>query len=708
MNQHTQNFIELNNKIIKAKDNDDLMHLLENDKLALKLYIQSIDARYKKFPSFKEKIKWMIENNYYEDFFSYYEIEAVLNLYTTACSYNFQFSSFLAAYRFYDGGYALKTNDGKQILEYFHERALITSLYLAQGKIEEAKNLLKQIILQNYQPATPTFMNAGRKRRGELYSCYLLSIDDSLNSINYNLGVSAQLSKIGGGVALDLSRLRGHGAPIKGFENQSSGVLPVAKLLEDTFGYANQLGQRPGAGAAYLNVFHWDIELFLDTKKINVDEKIRLKTLSIGVIVPLKFFELAKENQIMYVFDPYSIFKVTGKFIDTLDFDKDYDDLVKNPEIRKKKLNLSAREVLAKIAMIQKESGYPYLFYITNANKANPLKQLGRIKITNLCTEIMQVQETSLINDWDKQHEFNLDVVCVLGSLNIVNVMQNKDIEGSVRAGIKALSMVIQISRIHNAPGVQKAINEMKAVGLGAMNLHGFFAKNKIYYDSEEAKDFCNIFFMLMNYYSLSESCNLAKIHNETFAGFEQSEYMHDKYYDNYLSKIKLTPQTDVVKKLFKGFFIPTKEDWLKLRDQIKHTGLYNAYRLSIAPTQSISYINNSTSSVMPIVDKVEIRKYDSMELCYPMPFLSKETSKYYVSAYDMDQKKVLDLIKVIQTHVDQGISTVLHVKQDTSINNLIKLYVYGQKIGLKSLYYTRTKINNVLSEIEECEHCAI
>ncbi|WP_434414382.1 class 1b ribonucleoside-diphosphate reductase subunit alpha [symbiont of Argiope bruennichi] len=695
-------FFRLNNYLSLFDPENPDFSLIENDKKALNLYLDYINSKYKTFASVKDKLNWMIENDYYDNFFENYFEDDILDLFDYGKHFDFKFASFLAAYRFYEN-YSLKTDDQSFYLEHFYERCVACALCLGQGKIHAVREFLTIFLNQTYQPATPTFMNAGRKRRGEFYSCYLLSMDDSLNSINYNISVSAQLSKIGGGVAIDLTRLRGQGSPIKGFLNQSSGVLPVAKLLEDTFSYANQLGQRPGAGAVYLSIFHWDILEFLDTKKINIDEKIRLKTLSIGVSIPLKFFELAKENKEIYVFDPYSLYKETNTYLDEICMEEMYDSLVTNENLRKKKLSLSARELLFKIARIQKESGYPYLFFKTNANNANPID--GHIRITNLCTEIMQKQEISVINNYGEISEFNLDVVCVLGSLNVLNVMNKKNIRDVVSNAIDALTAVIQISDLTNAPGAKKAAEKLRAVGLGAMNLAAFFATNEINYESDEALDFVNIFFMMVNYYSLVRSNELARIHRSTFLNFEKSDYKNGRYFEKYLSEVELTIKTKKVSKLFEGFHIPTRDEWNILKENVKNYGLYHAYRLAIAPTQSISYIQNATSSILPISEFVEYRKYNTMEAYFPMPFLNKETFKYYKSAYDMDQKNIIKLVSVMQKHIDQGISLTLFLNQDDSLEKLVSYYVFAQANKLKSLYYTRIKTKNLE---KECESCSI
>ena len=162
----------------------------------------------------------------------------------------------------------------------------MVALTLARGSETLARSLMDEIIAGRFQPATPTFLNAGKKQRGELVSCFLLRIEDNMESIGRSINSALQLSKRGGGVALSLTNIREAGAPIKQIENQSSGVIPVMKLLEDSFSYANQLGARQGAGAVYLHAHHPDIMRFLDTKRENADEKIRIKTLSLPI--PMK------------------------------------------------------------------------------------------------------------------------------------------------------------------------------------------------------------------------------------------------------------------------------------------------------------------------------------------------------------------------------------------------------------------------------------
>ena len=698
INKQKKNHIELNNKVTKRRE--DGFFDIEKDQEALEVYLEEIAEKTIQFNDPIERLHFLVEQDFYYDLFKEYSEASLKEINQFADSIPFQFASYMSASKFFKD-YALKTNDKSEYLETYKEHVIIVSLYLAKGNVEQAKQFVEGMIEQRIQPATPTFLNAGRARRGELVSCFLLEVDDSLNSINFIDSTAKQLSKIGGGVAINLSKLRARGEAIKGIKGVAKGVLPVAKSLEGGFSYADQLGQRPGAGAVYLNIFHYDVLEFLDTKKVNADEDIRLSTISTGLIVPSKFFDLAKEGKDFYMFAPHTVEREYGVTLDDINLDEYYDELVANPNIIKKAKD--ARDMLNTIAQTQLQSGYPYLMFKDNANKVHPNSNIGQIKMSNLCTEIFQLQETSIINDYGTEDEIKRDISCNLGSLNIVNVMESKKFRDSVHIGMDALTVVSDDTDIKNAPGVRKANNELHSVGLGVMNLHGFLAKNKIGYESEQAKDFANVFFMMMNYYSIERSMEIAKERHETYVDFDKSDYASGKYFEKYIQQ-DIKPEYDNVAALFEGFDIPTAEDWKALAEAVKEHGLYHAYRLAIAPTQSISYVQNATSSVMPIVDQIERRTYGNAETFYPMPFLSPETMWYYKSAFNTDQMKLIDLIATIQEHVDQGISTILYVNSEISTRELSRLYVYAHHKGLKSLYYTRNK----LLSVEECTSCAI
>jgi ribonucleoside-diphosphate reductase alpha chain len=680
-------WIQLNNEIMIQKDG---RYQFEKDKEAVKSYfVDYINQNTVFFHDLKEKLDYLIENDYYEkEFLDKYSFKEIKEVFKIAYAKKFRFPSFMSAFKFYND-YALKTNDKKKILERYEDRVAIVALYLADGDFEKAKKMVKMLIEQEYQPATPTFLNAGRKRRGELVSCFLLEVNDSLNDISKAIDTAMQLSKLGGGVSLNLSKIRAKGEPIKGIENATKGVVGVMKLLDHAFRYADQMGQRQGSGAVYLNVFHRDINDFLDTKKISADEDVRVKTLSIGVVIPDKFIELAREDKDMYVFYPYSVYKEYGQHLDDMDINLMYDELAENPNVRKEKVN--PRKLLEKMAILRFESGYPYIMFQDNVNKVHALNEISRVKFSNLCSEVLQSSKVSTYTDYGQEDIIGLDISCNLGSLNIVNVMKNKSIKETVKLAMDALTTVSEKTSIANAPAVQKANKVMRSVGLGAMNLHGFLAKNKIQYESEEARDFANTFFMMVNFYSLERSMEIARDTGIKFYGFEKSTYATGEYFNKYLEE-DFSPKYDKVKKLFEGIYIPNQEDWKNLKQQIMEHGLTHSYRLAIAPTGSISYVQSATASVMPIMERIEERTYGNSKTYYPMPFLSADNWYFYKEAYDMDMFKVVDMISTIQQHVDQGISFTLFLVDTMTTRDLNRIDLYAHHKGIKTLYYARTK----------------
>lgn len=697
-------YIKLNNEVIIKDENG--KYQLEKDIEALNSYLdEHIYPRMKKFNTFEERLTFLLENSYYsKDIIDKYSIKFIKETYKAIENENFTFKSYMSANKFYQN-YALKSNDGKEILENYNDKVLIVALALGDGNEDLALNLAIKLIRQEFQPATPTFLNAGRQRAGEMVSCFLISVEDSTEGISYAVSSSNHLSKIGGGVALNLSRLRASKEPIKDIDGAAGGVVGVAKMLEQSFTYFNQMGARQGAGAAYLTVFHPDFEILMDTKKINADEKIRLASLSLGAIIPDKFMELAEKNEIAYAFYPHSVYKKYGVHLDEIYMNEWYDKLAKDKDIIKKEIN--PRQMLTKIAQMQQESGYPYVVFIDTANKEHILKDVGMIKMSNLCCEIFQYQTPSDIKGYGGNNVWGQDISCNLGSLNIANVMDNKDIESTVNTAIKALSFVSDNTNINEVPTIKNGNKASHAIGLGAMNLHGYLVRENILYTSKEAIDFSNVFFAMIRYYAIKASMEIAIEKKTTFDGFENSEYAKgiesevlSKYYtESYL------PKTDKVKSLFKGIYIPTTKDWANLLDKVKENGLYNAYLTAIAPTQSISYVQNATSSIMPIMEPVEVRTYGDSTTIYPMPFLTNENMLYYQSAYRMDMKHVIDVVSTVQQHVDQGISTTLFVTDDKTTRDIARYYIYAYKKGLKSLYYTRTKMTR---DTNECLMCSV
>ncbi|MGL4084784.1 class 1b ribonucleoside-diphosphate reductase subunit alpha [Lactobacillus helveticus] len=719
-NLNHDSYISLN-ALTKFKDEKGNYNF-KADKEATKQYLENhIEPRMKKFASLEEKLAYLVDNNYYDKkVLDLYTAKFIKEIFKLAYAQNFSFLNFMGAAKFYKA-YALKTNDNKQFLERFEDRAVMNALFLADGNEELALNLVKDIISNRFQPATPTFLNAGKKRRGEYISCYLLRVEDNMESISRAISTSLQLSKRGGGVALCLTNLRELGAPIKKMKNLSSGIIPLMKLLEDSFSYANQLGQRQGAGAVYLSAHHPQIMQFLDTKRENADEKVRIKSLSLGVVIPDITFELAKENKKMALFSPYDIKREYGKPMSDISITKEYQNLLNNPRI--KKTFISARKFFQTIAEVQFESGYPYIMYEDTVNRRNPQKKLGRIVMSNLCSEIAQVNTPSTYNEDLSFNKTGYDVCCNLGSLNIAAAMNSADkLGGLVSDSVQALNRVARSSDLDCAPSIKKGNKANRAIGLGAMNLHGFLATNHIYYDSPEAVEFTGIFFYTIAYHAFKESNKLAEKYG-AFKGFKDSSYASGDYFKKFIDE-EVSPKTDKIKEIVAKYklVIPTKEDWEELITKIKKTGIANANLLAVAPTGSISYLSSCTPSLQPVVAPVETRKEADLGRIYvPAYKINKDNYEYYEKgAYEVGPNAIIDITAAAQKYVDQSISLTLFVEDNATTRDLNKAYIYAFKKRCNSIYYVRVR-EKVLAGSEnltadecliqngaECQKCMI
>lgn len=685
----------------------------DKDKAAEREYVTGhVAANTIEFPTVATRLDYLIKNHYYNgEVFAQYSPEFLDSFYAHVESLGFEFDTFLGAFKFYSS-YALKTFDGKRYLEDFPQRAAAVALELAAGDETMAIRVADEIISGRFQPATPTFLNLGKAQRGEAVSCFLLRIEDNMESISRGINAALQLSKRGGGVALLLTNLRELGAPIKHIENQSSGVIPVMKLLEDSFSYANQLGARQGAGAVYLNAHHPDILRFLDTKRENADEKIRIKSLALGVVIPDITFELAKKKVPMALFSPYDVERVYGKPFADISVTEKYDEMVADDRI--KKTYIDAREFFMTIAELQFESGYPYIMFEDTVNRANPIE--GRVTMSNLCSEILQVQEANAFDEDLSFAHVGRDISCNLGSLNIAKAMDG-GLADTVETAIRALTSVAEHTSMDCVPSIRRGNEEGHAIGLGQMNLHGFLAREHIHYGSEEGLDFTDMYFMTVAYHAYRASHALAVERGCAFKSFPSSAYAKPAGQGNYFDKYtdgrrSLEPRTERVRDLFasRGIHIPTVADWKALRDDILRDGIYNQNLQAVPPTGSISYINHSTSSIHPIASKIEIRKEGKIgRVYYPAAYMTNDNLEYYEDAYEVGWQKIVDTYAEATQHVDQGLSLTLFFPDTATTRDLNKAQIYAWRKGIKTLYYIRIRQAALEgTEVQGCVSCML
>ncbi|NTY89601.1 class 1b ribonucleoside-diphosphate reductase subunit alpha [Serratia fonticola] len=680
----------------------------DKDRLAARQYfLQHVNQNTVFFHNLAEKLRYLVDEGYYEaTVLEQYEFAFIKQLFQQAYAKKFRFETFLGAFKYYTS-YTLKTFDGQRYLERYEDRVCMVALRLAAGDTALAQDLVEEIISGRFQPATPTFLNCGKQQRGELVSCFLLRIEDNMESIGRAVNSALQLSKRGGGVAFLLSNIREVGAPIKRIENQSSGVIPIMKMLEDAFSYANQLGARQGAGAVYLHAHHPDILRFLDTKRENADEKIRIKTLSLGVVIPDITFELAKNNEEMYLFSPYDVQQVYGVPLSEISVSEKYREMVDDKRIRKSRIN--AREFFQLLAEIQFESGYPYMMFEDTVNRSNPIA--GRINMSNLCSEILQVNSASRYHQDLSYAEIGKDISCNLGSLNIAKVMDAPDFGKAVGTAIYGLTAVADMSDIGSVPSIAAGNQASHAIGLGQMNLHGYLARERIFYGSDEGIDFTNIYFYTVTYHALLASNRLAIARGSSFAGFEDSTYASGEYFSKYIEQA-WQPKTARVRELFANakIAIPGREEWLALRAAVMMHGLYNQNLQAVPPTGSISYINNSTSSIHPIVSRIEIRKEGKIgRVYYPAPYMTNDNLEYYQDAYEIGPEKIIDTYAAATQHVDQGLSLTLFFRDTATTRDINRAQIYAWRKSIKTIYYIRLRQMALEgTEVQGCVSCAL
>lgn len=717
--KHT--YYELNNMLNQPNEKGEIQ--LDKDKEAAKaFFIDHVNQNTVFFHSLKEKLDYLVDNDYIEgSILDNYSYQFIKKLFKRVYAKKHRFNTFMGAYKFYRQ-YALKTNDGKRYLERYEDRIAFNALTFGNGNEELSIHLADEMINRRYQPATPTFLNAGRKRRGEFVSCFLVRMEDDMNSIGRTINSALQLSKIGGGVGILLTDLRAKGSTIKGIENAGSGVVPVMKVLEDSFKYANQLGQRQGAGAVYLNIFHQDVLDFLSTRKENADDAIRVKMLSLGLVVPDKFYELVENDEVMHLFNPQEVLAEYGELFSQFDITERYDELVSNPNLSK--TTIKARDLDTEISKLQQESGYPYIMNYDTVNRENPVD--GTISMSNLCSEILQVQTPSEINDDQTYKVLGKDISCNLGSLNIPNLMKitsKGELYSSICHAMQALTYIADTSDIKTVPTVKNGNDASRSVGLGAMGLHTYFATLGVQYGSPESIEITDKLFEIINYASLFASCWIAKETQEAFVGFEKSKYADGSYFDKYINRGEHTFKYDITRKIFDNL-VPTQNEWITLALDVKEYGLYHQNRLAVAPNGSISYVNETSSSLHPITHLIEKRQEGKTgSTFYPAPLLSNETLPYYKSAYDTSMLDVIDVYASAQKHVDQGMSLTLFMRSEIpaglypwkkeggklTTRDLSLIRHYAWKKGIKTIYYVRTFTEDETEiGINQCESCSV
>ncbi|SHN22750.1 ribonucleoside-diphosphate reductase subunit alpha [Gracilibacillus kekensis] len=613
----------------------------------------------------------------------------------------------------------LARDHDRNLYELPQERFMIIAMTLMQN--ESAENRLELVkeaywALSNLYMtvATPTLSNAG-KSYGQLSSCFIDTVDDSLDGIYLNNWDIARLSKDGGGIGIYYGKVRALGSDIKKFKGNSSGVVPWIRLLNDTAVSVDQLGQRQGAVAVYLDVFHKDImNGFLDLKTNNGDERRKAHDIFTGVSIPDLFMKQIQEKDAngksigeWHTFCPHQVKQMMGwkdehgnplgleDFYDEEDhkyFTKKYWEAVQHPLLPRK--TYRAIDIMARVMIAQLETGTPYMFYRDEVNRQNPNKHkrgIGKTSIycSNLCTEIAQnMSPTSITKEYQDQ-DGNIVivrkpgdfVVCNLSSINLPNAVREKVLDRLISIQVRMLDNVIDLNTI--SVGQAEATNKKyRAVGLGTFGWHHLLALESIHWESEEAVDFADKVYEDIAYYTIKASMELAK-EKGTYSEFEGSEWQTGVYFD------RRDYQSD---------------RWNQLRQDVATNGIRNGWLMAVAPNSSTAKIGGSTDGIDPLYAVEYAEEKKNFKFKVTAPDLDHVTYNYYRRArHELDQVWSIKQNAKRQRHIDQAISFNFYVRHDIKAKDLLNLHVAAWENRLKTTYYVRSTSQ---TEIEECEAC--
>ncbi|MEN1989834.1 MULTISPECIES: ribonucleoside-diphosphate reductase subunit alpha [Paenibacillus] len=609
--------------------------------------------------------------------------------------------------------------DGK-VMELPQERYMVIAMYLMhQEPAEKRMDLVKEAYwaMSNMYmtAATPTMSNAGKKVAGQLSSCFIDTVDDSLEGIFDSNTDVARLSKMGGGIGVYLGKVRARGSDIRGHKNTSSGVIPWIRQLNNTAVSVDQLGTRKGAIAVYLDVFHKDILAFLDLKLNNGDERMRAHDVFHGVCLPDLFMERVEQRGEWSLFCPHEVKKVMGwkdengralgleDFYDETfgqgTFREKYEEAVNHPLLSR--ITVQAIDIMKRIMKSQLETGTPYMFYRDTVNRANPNRAHGMVYSSNLCTEIMQNQSATVV---EKEELVTKDgqtriviskvpgdfVVCNLNSIHLARAVPHNVLERLIPIQVRMLDNVIDINNIEVLQA-QYTNSQYRAVGLGTFGLHHLLALEGIRWESDEAVTYNDNLYEKINYLLVKSSMELAKEKGH-YPKFKGSDWESGQYFE----------QRDYTTGNRVGEFVTT-EQWKELQAEVQRNGVRNAWMFAIAPNGSTSIIAGSTASIDPLYELLSYEEKTTYKIANPAPDLSEKTIWYYKTAFMVDQHASINMASARQRHVDQGQSFNLYVRPDIKATEFLDLHLHAWKAGLKSTYYVRSRALT----IEECESCA-
>ncbi|TKH11972.1 ribonucleoside-diphosphate reductase subunit alpha [Peribacillus simplex] len=548
--------------------------------------------------------------------------------------------------------------------------------------------------------ATPTLSNAG-KTHGQLSSCFIDAIEDSIDGIYLSNYDAAKVSKFGGGVGLYVGKVRSLGSDIRGFSGNSSGTTPWIRLFNQTAVSVDQLGQRKGAIAIYLDAWHKDIMSFLDLKTQNGDDRLKAHDIFTGVCIPDLFMEAVRDRKEWYLFDPHTVKQTLGFSLEDLYDEKKGEGSFRNhyalaveaaengtlPNYSFEKIN--AMEIMKSIMISQLEEGVPYMFYRDEVNRKNPNKHKGMIYCSNLCTEIAQNLSPSTITDEYETEDGDVVVVrksgdfvvCNLSSINLPRAVGSDVLERLIPIQVRMLDNVIDVN---NLPVKQASISNKRyrAIGLGTFGWHHLLATQNIYWESDEAVKYADALYEKIAYLTIKASNELAK-EKGSYPYFEGSDWHTGHYFE-------LRDYTD--------------QKWMDLKADVQEHGTRNGYLMAVAPNSSTAKIGNSTDGIDPLYEIEFYEEKKNFKFKVTAPGLTPNTYEYYKKTrFNLDQLESIRQNAARQRHIDQAISFNLYVHNTIKAKVLLDIHLTAWESGLKSTYYVRSTSSEYDNACESC-----
>ena len=668
--------------------------------IASRLYIYSFNNKLKQIQkelgitSLYSKIQYLVDNDIYGTFllekYTKEEIDECEKMIVKSRDRLINYSSFELILKRY-----LAKNHNGIVLESIQEMWLTISMHLAMNekdKLYWVKRFYESLSKLEFTLATPTMGNA-RKPFHQLSSCFIDTVEDSLDGIFKSITNFATVSKHGGGMGLYFGKVRANGSTIRGYKGAAGGIIRRVRIVNDVAVAVDQLGVRAGAVACYLDVWHKDLPEFLQIRTNNGDDRMKAHDVFPAICYPDYFWKLARDNinALWYLMDPKEVYDVKGYHIEDYfgkDWENKYFDCVNDERIHKREIPI--KEIIRLIIKSAVETGTPFAFNRDLVNETNPNKHKGIIYCSNLCTEI--AQNTSAIGEIEKSSIKSKEgddiivektkcgdfVVCNLASLCLGNFdVDNQDV---IETAIRALDNVIDIN-LYPLEYAKLTTQKYRSIGLGVSGYNHLLAKKKIYWESEEHLNYVDSLFENINYYAI-EASNKLSIEKGKYSLFDGSEWDNGNYFicRNYVS-----------------------ERWANLAKSVHDYGMRNGYLLAVAPTSSTSIIAGTTAGVDPIMKTFFYEEKKGEMIPRVAPELTHQNSMFYKPAHEVNQIWSVRAAGVRQRHVDQAQSVNLYITHDYSMRQILELYIKAWENGVKTIYYVRSKS----LEVEECEGCA-